>query len=95
MDEAVRDWLARLLVDAEFWRFAEGDQQRSSRNLAHALTPRVEDALRASALDMLRQCSVAQFGEVDDPELIKDWEVSVNQAVAAAIRRLEHKRQTD
>lgn len=93
MDEAVRNWLARLLVEAEFWNFAEGERQRSARNLAHALVPRIEDALRASARDMLRQCSVAQFGSTDDPEAIKEWEVSVNEAVAAAIRRLEHRRQ--
>ena len=51
-------------------------------------------ALRASALDMLRQCSVAQFGEFEDTEAVKEWTVSVNQAVAAAMRRIENKRQT-
>ena len=67
-----------------------GDANR----LADLLSPHVEDALRASALDMLRQCSVAQFGELEDTEAVKEWTVSVNEAVAAAMRRLEHKRQT-
>ena len=41
---------------------------------------------------MLRQCSVAQFGEMDDTE-VREWTVSVNDAIAAAMRRLENKRQ--
>ena len=84
MQRAVRDWLSKVL--------AEGGAGSEAGNLADRLAPHFEDALKASALDMLRQCSVAQFGEVDDTE-VREWTVSVNEAVAAAMRRLENKRQ--
>ncbi len=80
---AVHDWLLRIFSEAG----AAGASQ-----LALDLTPEVERALRAAALDMLRQCSVAQFGETDDPEPLKEWNVSAHDAVVAAIRKLEHQR---
>ena len=72
----------------------EAGRGEAAPALAAELAPRIEEALKASALDMLRQCGVAQFGETDDPDAVKEWTVSVNEAVAAAIRSVEHKRQT-
>jgi transposase len=80
----VAEWLARVLDEAGSPAAAE---------LAAKVRPEMERALRAAALDMLRQCGVAQFGEVDDTDTWKEWDVSVNEAVIAAIRILEHKRQ--
>lgn len=85
MDGPVRKWLERLLTDAG----AGADAPR----LAFEIAPQVAEALKASGLDVLRQCSIAQFGEADDSDIVKDWTVSVNEAVAAAIRRLENQRQ--
>jgi hypothetical protein len=84
MQQAVHQWLSRLL--------AETTSPDEAARLADALTPLVEEALKASALDMFRQCSVAQLGESEDLDAVKDWTVSVNEAVAAAIRKLEHQR---
>jgi hypothetical protein len=80
---AVHEWLSRILSDAGV---------HPASQLALDLTPEVERALRAAALDMLRQCSVAQFGGTDDSEPLKDWNVSAHDAVVGAIRRLEHQR---
>ena len=85
MQPAVGEWLSRLLT---------GSGVKDAERLADFLSPHIEDALRASALDMLRQCSVAQFGELEDTDTVKEWTVSVNEAVAAAMRRIEHKRTT-
>ncbi|MBI4501370.1 MAG: hypothetical protein HY700_09435 [Gemmatimonadetes bacterium] len=85
MQPAIGEWLSRLLA---------GSGAADAERLADFLSPHVEDALRASALDMLRQCSVAQFGELEDTDAVKEWTVSVNEAVAAAMRRVENKRQT-
>jgi hypothetical protein len=82
---AVRAWLARILADAV--------QGTEAERLSERLAPQIEKALMASALDMLRQCSVAQFEDLDEVDAVREWTVSVNEAVAAAIRRLEHKRQ--
>ena len=84
MQRAVRDWLSKVL--------SEGGAGPEAGRLADRLAPQFEDALKASALDMLRQCSVAQFGDADNTE-VREWTVSVNEAVAAAMRRLENKRQ--
>jgi hypothetical protein len=84
MQRAVHDWLSRVL--------SEGGAGPDAARLADRIAPLFEDALKASALDMLRQCSVAQFGEMDDTE-VREWTVSVNDAIAAAMRRLENKRQ--
>lgn len=80
---AVRDWLARLLSEA---------QVPDAGAAADTLAPEVERALRAAALDMLRQCSVAQFGTSDDAQPVEEWTVSVQEALIAAIRRLENRR---
>jgi len=85
MRPAVRAWLNRLL--------AEAVDAKEAERLSEQLTPQIENALKASALDMLRQCSVAQFADLDESAAVKEWTVSVNEAVDAAIRRLEHKRQ--
>ena len=85
MQQAIKEWLSRLLTEHTP---AEGPR------LAAQITPHIEDALKASALDMLRQCSVEQFGDADESDSVKEWTVSVNEAVAAAIRRVEHKRET-
>ena len=80
----VAEWLARVLKEAGAPDPAE---------LAGRIRPDMEHALRAAALDMLRQCGVAQSGETDDADSVKEWDVSVNEAVIAAIKSLEHKRQ--
>ena len=85
MQQSVRVWLARLL--------AEVIDAAQAERLSEQLAPQIEDALKASALDMLRQCSVAQFEDLNEADAVKEWTVSVNEAVAAAIRRIEHKRQ--
>jgi hypothetical protein len=84
MQAAVGDWIARLLADAG---------AKNAEHLSDMLAPHVEDALKASALDMLRQCSLAQFGELEDVDSVKEWTVSVNEAIAAAVRRVENRRQ--
>ncbi len=84
MQPAVHQWLSRLLTEAT--------SPEEARRLADALTPHLVEALKASALDMFRQCSVAQLGESEDADAVKDWTVSVTEAVAAAIRKLEHQR---
>jgi len=84
MQLAVGDWLTRLLADAG---------SKDAEHLSDMLAPHVEEALKASALDMLRQCSVAQFGELEDVDTVKEWTVSVNEAIAAAVRRVENRRQ--
>ena len=83
---AVQDWLTRILTEAG---------AASAGQLALDLTPEVERALRAAALDMLRQCSVAQFGASDDQEALQEWDVSALEAVMGALRRLEHRRLAD
>jgi len=80
----VAEWLTRVLDDAGSPAAAE---------LAGKLRPEMERALRAAALDMLRQCGVAESGQTDDIDSVKEWDVSVNEAVIAAIKTLEHKRQ--
>lgn len=80
----VTEWLTRLLDAAGSPAAAE---------LAAKLRPEMEHALRSAALDMLRQCGVAESGETGDIDSVKEWDVSVNEAVIAAIRTLEHKRQ--
>lgn len=80
----VAEWLQRVLTEA-------GAQQ--APELAERLRPEIERALRAAALDMLRQCGMAQFSATDDADAVKEWDVSVNEAVIHAIRILEHRRQ--
>jgi hypothetical protein len=80
----VAEWLTKVLDEAGAPAAAE---------LAAGLRPEIERALRAAALDMLRQCSVAESGQTDDIDSVKEWDVSVNEAVIAAIKTLEHKRQ--
>jgi hypothetical protein len=84
MHSAVGEWLARLLADSG---------AKNAEHLSDMLAPHVEDALKASALDILRQCSLAQFGELEDVDTVKEWTVSVNEAIAAAVRRVENRRQ--
>ena len=84
MRQAVRDWLLRLLTD--------GGVEDAER-LANHLAPFIEEALKGSGLDMLRQCTLAQFGDGEDVDDVKEWTVSVNDAIAAALRRVEHRRQ--
>jgi NADP-dependent 3-hydroxy acid dehydrogenase YdfG len=79
----VTEWLTRVLSESG---------AAFSADVVQKLRPEIERALRAAALDMLRQLSVAQFGE-SDVDAFKEWDVSVNEAVIAAIKILEHKRQ--
>ena len=80
---AVQEWLTRILAEAG---------APASPQLALDLTPEIERALRAAALDMLRQCSVAQFGATDDQQPLEELDVSAQEAVMGALRRVEHKR---
>ena len=82
----IADWLTRVLGEAG---------AEASSEVVQKLQPEIERALRAAALDMLQQCGVAQLGESEAPDAVQEWNVSVNEAVTAAIMRLEHQRRDD